>query len=271
MWRRLLSLKLSAILGIVCLVLIALHYIGVLVFFENIVIRVLAPVQTRIFGIGSGFQNVYTSVFERRDIAAHYDELKASVDRLTIENSQLKALLDEEQAASVQQDYLARNKITAVTARVIGKNPEPNLQAIIIDKGSNDGVAVDQPIITGDGILVGKISSVRSRSAQAILINDSRSRIAAVVQNDVGSKGVVVGEHGLSLRMELIPKNEQIAEDMVVTTSGLESSVPRGLVIGKVSRILAEENSSFQTAFIQSLSKLDNIMVVSVLLGATYD
>ena len=91
------------------------------------------------------------------------------------------------------------------------------------------------------------------------------------MENETKSQGVVIGEHGLSLKMELIGQNEVVKEGETVVTSGLEPTIPRGLVIGKISRVLAEPNSFFQTAFIQSLVKVDSLVVVSVLKSVNDD
>ena len=104
-----------------------------------------------------------------------------------------------------------------------------------------------------------------------LLIYDSYSRMAALIQNESQSKGIVMGEHGLSLKMELIPKNELIKENDIVVTSGLEQNIPQGLVIGKISRFLNEPNDFFQTAWLQSPIKVDNLIFVSVLISPAYD
>ena len=127
------------------------------------------------------------------------------------------------------------------------------------------------PLITDQGIMVGKIFKVYPSSSEAILINDSLSRVSAMVQNETNTQGVVVGEHGLSLTMELIPQNEEIKVDDFVITAGIEPTIPRGLVIGQVSRVVAEPNSLFQTVRVRPLVRADSLTVVSILTGPGHD
>lgn len=265
MFKFVKTTRLSVVLLAVCFLLIFLHYVGILKPIENLVIQVLSPIQHRVYSVSTGINNFYSSFTGGKDLAEENKKLAEEINQLTIQNAQLKTQLQEQGEFLVQNNFLAENSLEAITAKVIGKNPEPNLQSIIINKGSKDGLIVGLSLITDDGLMVGKISKVKRNSAEAILINDSRSRIAAMVQNEFNSQGVVVGEHGLSLKMELIPQNELIQEEDVVVTSGLEPTIPRGLVIGKITRITSESNSFFQTAWVQPLVRIENLTVVSIL------
>lgn len=265
MLKFIFSAKTSVKLLVAILLLIFLHYTRILLPVENLIIRIFAPVQHQVYVMGSGMNNFYSNISSNKDLKAENDRLMKEVQELTIENSQLSTLIQIEAETTIQERFLQDLGLEAVTARVIGKNPEANLQAIILDKGSKDGVRIDQPLITSEGVIIGKIEKVRPNSSEALLINDPRSKIAAVIQNENESKGFVVGDHGLSLKMELIPQNEQVSIGDVIVTSGLEPSIARGLVVGKITRVETEANGFFQTAFLQSLVKIDNLTIVSIL------
>ncbi len=258
---------LALVLLAVTVLLIFLHLVGILKPVEGLVFRIFSPLQHRIYAWGSGFNNIYSSLTSRGNLVEENSRLQTQVATLAAANAQLKVKLEESGQLEVQRNFLESLGIKAIAARVIGKNPEANWQSIILDKGEKDGIKVGMPLIVGEGIMVGKIFSVNANNSQAILINDARSRVAAIIQTATNSQGVVVGEHGLSLKMELIPQNEVIREGDLVITSGLEPSITRGLVIGKISRIESESNNLFQTAYIQSLVKIDNLTVVSILIN----
>ncbi|MDD2807752.1 MAG: rod shape-determining protein MreC [Patescibacteria group bacterium] len=270
MFRFLRSISRSVIYLAAVILLIFLHYIGILKPLEDFAIFLLTPIQASVYRLGGGINQLYTGFPGRQDLAKENSSLTEQVNKLIVENSQLKMMIELNSEVSVQQKFLEHSGLKAITATIIGRNPEPNLQSIIIDKGSNDGIKPDLPLITADGVMVGKILKVKGNSSEAILVNDSRSRIAAVVQNEAGSKGAVIGEHGLSLKMELIPQNDKVSEGDVAITSGIEPNIPRGLVIGTVSRVITEANGFFQTALLQSPVKINNLIVVSIVTN-TYD
>jgi rod shape-determining protein MreC len=260
-----------AIIIVTILVVVILgHYIGFLRPVENAVIFVLSPVQRVVYGLGVGINGIYSKLPFGGGDDPSPEQLEEEIKKLVIENNQLKTLIAQQQLESVQQGFLDANGLQAVSARVIGKNPEPNLQTIIIDKGEGSGAVVGLPVISDNGVLIGKISSVRKNSSEVVLVSDSRSTTAAMIQNEAGSKGVVVGEHGLSLKMELLLKNEPVVEGDVVITSGLETFIPRGLVIGRISRLTTEPNAFAQTAWIQPLVQLDSLLIVSILTSPSY-
>lgn len=271
MLKFLKSSRLAFTLLAVVVLLIFLHYIRLLVPIENLVIRIFSPIQHGVYSVGISINNFYDLLLAPDDSTEPDPKLEQELQRLLVENAQLKIQLEQSQAEAVQGDFLASLGFDAVVAKVIGRTPEPNFKSIILNKGSRDGIKVGLPLIIADGIIVGKINKVKANSSEAVLINDSRSRLAAEIQNETKTKGVVVGEHGLSLQMELIPQNEIISDGDVVLTSGVEPTIPRGLVIGQVSQVTTEANSLFQTVRLKSLVKINDLIVVSVLTSPNYD
>jgi len=263
--------RLSVILLAVVVLLIFLHYLGVIKPIEGLVIKILSPVQQRVYSLGVSINNFYSNLTIKKDLNEANKKLAEELNRLTVENAQLKVQLQENKEFSKEQEFLEAKGFKGVVAHIIGKNSEPAQQIIILDKGEKAGIKIGFPVITAEGVIVGKIYQVKNYSSEAILIYDSYSRMAALIQNESQSKGIVMGEHGLSLKMELIPKNELIKENDIVVTSGLEQNIPQGLVIGKISRFLNEPNDFFQTAWLQSPIKVDNLIFVSVLISPAYD
>ncbi|MBU0619941.1 rod shape-determining protein MreC, partial [Patescibacteria group bacterium] len=77
--------------------------------------------------------------------------------------------------------------------------------------------------------------------------------------------GIIEGEFGLTIKMDFIPQNKRINNEDIVITSGLEKNIPKGLVIGKITRINKNNNEVWQNAIIEPLADLDNLIIVSVL------
>jgi len=263
--------KLSLLLLVVVVLLIFLHTVGILKPIENLAVRIFSPIQRGVYALGISINNLYLTVSGSNEPLRVHQEQEKEIQELIVANARLKVQLEESQDLLDQQYFLEDFQFKSISARVIGQNPEPVIQAIILDKGSRHGVAIDMPLITSEGIMVGKIFTVKANSSEAILINDSLSEISALIQNEAQTQGVVIGEHGLSLNMGLIPQNEEIVIDDIVVTAGIEPTIPRGLVIGKVSRVVSEPNNPFQTVRVRSLVRVDKLTVVSILIGPFND
>jgi rod shape-determining protein MreC len=134
---------------------------------------------------------------------------------------------------------------TTVPAIVIANGLSNFRYTITIDKGSSDGIAMDQPVVTGSAqapILVGKVVNVSVDSAEVELIIDRNSAVAGrlAVSHETG---LVEGQGDDDLRMSLITPGTEVQGDETVVTQGYEVSgqrglYPPGLVIGEVSRVI---------------------------------
>ena len=251
------------LLLVVIFLLIFLHYSGVLSPWENFSLGLLAPLQARVYTWGLAINNFY-----RPGVAADpavQDQLIVQRNALLVENAQLKILLAEDQAQKVQTEFLAARGLAAITARVIGKNFQSDSQILTLNQGAQAGVAVGLPVIVGEGIMVAKVLAVEKNTSRILFINDSQSSLGAWIQTAEVVPGVVVGERGLALKMTLIPADQSVRVDDLVVTSGLEETVPAGLVVGLVERVEKDANSFFQTAWIKSPIDSEDLILVSIL------
>lgn len=265
MFRLLKQTHLSLVLLAVALLLIFFHWVGVLRPVEDVIINIFSPIQSRVYALGVNINGLYSNITGKNELVKDNLSLQQEIQDLLTENASLKIRVEELVALLEQQDFLQRNSLEYVSARVIGQNPEANLQAIVLDRGSADGVQLNYPVIVGNGVMVGKISKVNKYSSEAILVNDSQSKISAIILNETQTQGVVVGEHGLNMTMELIPQNEVVNEGEAVVTAGIEPTIARGLMIGQVSRIESESGDLFQTIRVRSLVKIDKLVTVSII------
>ena len=119
----------------------------------------------------------------------------------------------------------------------------------------------DQPVVTGDG-LVGKVSAVSSNAAQVTLITDHTSGVSAQVVPD-GASGLVKARVGdpSDLLLDFVQKGRPVAKGATVVTAGwrssrLESLFPRGIPIGKVTRVDSTERELYQRVHLQPFADL---------------
>ena len=256
--------KLFVVLLAVVALLIFLHYLGVLSPLEGLAQRGLTPIENRLYVFGTAVNQLYRFPAQR-DLAAANRQLTEQVTALAVQNAQLKTLLSEQAWENRQLDFLTAEGLSAINAKVIGRNLETSEQLLMVNRGSNDGVAVGAPVIAEQGVLVGRVVTVRTHSAQVRLVNSSLSSFGAMVQNEQEDRGVVIGDRGLSVRMDLIAQSAMVAAGDIVVTSGIEADVPRGLVIGQIEQVVTEPNNLFQQAFIKTLVDVDALVAVSIL------
>ncbi|OGY48149.1 MAG: rod shape-determining protein MreC [Candidatus Buchananbacteria bacterium RIFCSPHIGHO2_01_FULL_47_11b] len=253
------------ILGAVVL-LAVLHYAGPLQYVEDGIIRLLSPLQVRMFSAGVNVNSLYDVTVSKSELLSQREELTSRVGELLAENAQLKTTLAEFEESAFQRSYLTERNLTAVEARVVGKTIDALSHVVILDKGSRDGVRLGTPAITKNGLLVGTVIDLNNSTSKLLLITDTKSSIAALIENDRQTRGIVAGDRGLSLAMDLIPEDEPIAIGEIIVTAGLEATIPRGLVLGEVERVERDPNSFFQRVLVKQLINFDRLTIVSLLI-----
>jgi rod shape-determining protein MreC len=232
--------------------------------------EVLSPMEEGASRIFKPFSDLAGWVGDVADAKKQNKELKAEVKNL---HGQLATLATNQREAAqlralaqVSQN-LPQNAKT-VTARVIAHSPTVWYSTLDIDKGRNDGIRVNQPVITAGG-LAGTVVSTTGGTAQVALITDSSSAVAAEVMPN-GVHGVVKPEiGGKDLILDYIPKNSHVHRGQVVITSGfksaeLQSLFPRGIAIGKVGSVNQDQLQVYQRVRVHPYAELRDIDFVQV-------
>jgi rod shape-determining protein MreC len=156
-----------------------------------------------------------------------------------------------------------------VVARIIGRPPSPYQQEITISAGSDDGIAVNAPVVTEEG-LVGLVTDVTDSQARITLLTDQSSAVSGVVLES-GAAGVVRhGASSSSLILDRVEKDEMVTEGNTVITSGwktdkFESLFPRGIPIGIVESVGQQDVDLFKRVQIAPLVDFDSLSMVIVL------
>jgi rod shape-determining protein MreC len=158
-----------------------------------------------------------------------------------------------------------------VAANVIVRDPNLWYETITIDKGSDDGVRVGDPV-TGDGALVGNVSEVDPTVSIVTLITDHTMAVAAQVQDAAGDTGVLVPAVGdpNQLVLQYLPTTAQVQQNDQVVTVGFRSGslqdlYPAGLPIGQVSAVGNQlaNNGQVTVTPAADLRRLDVVQVLT--------
>jgi rod shape-determining protein MreC len=185
------------------------------------------------------------------------------------ENAQLRNLVKLDRGPA-----LAESAYEPVTGRVIARSPTVWNSAVTVDVGSGDGVKVDDPVISGDG-LVGLIASTQGGSAQVTLLTDHASAVSAKVVPG-GVQGVIRPDIGdpEDLILDFIDSTKDVHGGQAVVTSGwraegLASLFPPGLPVGEVTSAPILEQEASQQVHLRPYADIANLDLVQVLTGGS--
>jgi len=233
-----------------------------------------APVQTGTDRALKPFRDFFGWFGDTLDAKGENEQLREEVEQLRkrvaqastaeADARQLKGLVELTRSDGFPQGT------EPVAARVIARSPTVWHSSVKIDKGSSDGVREDDPVIAAGG-LAGKVTSVTGGTAEVTLITDGSSAVSAQIMPD-GAAGIVKPEVGQpeDLLLDFVQRGRQVTEGTTVVTSGfaterLESRFPRGIPIGRVSRVDLDEVDLYQRVHIEPFADLRRMDIVQVL------
>jgi len=229
-------------------------------------LRVIAPLQ---YALQNLVRPVGKAIGGAGDIANLQSELEAARQEVAELRSQVILL----QEASIENEILRRElnfKNAAMeghilAAEVIGYDTNDYLHYLIIDRGSQDGIQSNMPVVTSQG-LVGRITQTSTYASKVMLLTDPSSSVSARIQRTRGT-GMVQGDPAKGLVMKYIPQDDPVQVGDVVLTSGLGGAFPQRLPIGQITSIEKSDVGMFQSACLVPAVDLRNLEMVSVLLS----
>ena len=228
---------------------------------------VFSPVRggaERVFGpVG----DAWNGLWHYNDVRKENEQLRAEIDSLRGQQAQQQDAAKQLQMISDLDKISQWTTLGGVDARVVA-GPLTNFEHTLeLDKGSNDGIAVDMPVVTGAG-LVGRITRVENTRSVVKLLTDPDvvvgirllSSQETGLMHGTGDGQPLVIDQGIGPKVQ-VPPNE------LVTTSGDDrAAYPPNVPIGTVTRATLSSDQLHQILTVEPLADLGNLTFVKVLL-----
>ena len=221
--------------------------------------------------IGEGLSGFSVYFQKLSDLQKENEELRAQLDDYRDRIYNAKMLEEENKWLS---DYLGLKKehsdFLFEEASVIGRESGNYSTVYTLSKGTMHDIKVNMPVITEDGV-VGYVTEVGPTWCRAVSIIETASAVGAYIERS-GELGLIEGSYELRFegkcRMIRLPADADVHEGDRVLTSGLGSIYPRGLFVGEVVSVDADQYSRTLTAVVQP--KVDYASLVKVMIIKDY-
>ena len=185
--------------------------------------------------------------------------------RLSLENQVLKVHETENIRYREFLNFKRRESLDFVGADVISKGVTANMSSIIINRGSNDGVSKNLPVLSSNGV-IGKITAVSSSSSEVQLISDVNFRLSVKIAPDE-VEGIMRWIREDICEIAELKKISDIEIGDIVLTSNLSIYFPPNLPVGEVVSIFEKSDSSNRIVTMKLFSDLSTINQLFVLLN----
>jgi rod shape-determining protein MreC len=203
----------------------------------------------------SYFMSVYAAkeIIEIKKQLGEALEIRNRYEELELENIRLKKFVN----------FTSQAPNAYIAARVIARDPSPWFQTVMIDKGMEDGLKKGSPAMVSEGI-VGQVVEVSGKYSRILLITDRNSAVDAFVQNS-RVRGIVKGNNEDNCSFVYTLRKDDVREEEIIVTSGLDQVFPKGLMIGRVLSVTKDQSHLFQDVSIETSVDFEKIEEVLAL------
>ena len=254
----------TIIFALLVIGLIALALGGYLTPLSRLVLNPVVSAQTWLSVRFQALQNAIAAPQDLARLQQRNSEMEAEVSRMQTEIIVLKQQISETRVLSALVDFARvqpENRYLAAT--VIGRDPSPFLEYVIINRGSDDGLRRGMPVVTQQG-LVGRIAAVTADAARVQLITDPASTINVKLEPS-GAQAVIRGEVSGEISLAMIPQSAPVEIGDLILTSGLGGNYPTNILVGQVTGVRRRETDLFQSASVQPVVDFNQLEIVLII------
>ncbi|MBI2625442.1 rod shape-determining protein MreC [Candidatus Parcubacteria bacterium] len=211
-------------------------------------------------------QNAIRFVSTLRDLHTENLSLRAETRTLRAENVRLRESLKETETVRREFGMAGEVRFQLLAARVVGRDPDLTSDNITINRGRRDGVVMGAAVIAPGDILVGRVVRTDNSSAAVRVLTDPASSVSSITATH-RTTGLLKGQKGLGLRLELVEPGREIEQGELVLSSGQDGLFPSGFTIGTISAVGQAQTGVLTTAAVAPAENFRNLETVLVVVG----
>jgi rod shape-determining protein MreC len=200
--------------------------------FERTVMTIFAPVPKSVNWLGQTASDMYHGYLDMRRAVNENVALNRKVAELTTDNLRLKQSQGDVTRLRQLLGYSDEFTMKTTMATAIMLDASGRFKSIIIDRGSNADIEVNDTVVNANG-LIGRVVLTTKDMAKVQLVTDSNASVGALVER-TRRQGVVRGIGGGGLQMYDVPSLADIQPGDTVLTAGIDGIYPKGIPVGTI-------------------------------------
>lgn len=229
--------------------------------------HVIAFIQGPVSGAGNGVKTGAKGILQFRSVLKENEQLKEQVAELNREIIRLKLSKTELEELKSLSEILGYPNIadnyTLVSADVIAMDGSNWFNIFTINAGADQGVRKDDVIISGEN-LIGRVLETGDNWSKVISVIDESNSVSFKVLRDMALLGILSGDGKGGLAGYMLDPDGAVIEGDVLISSGM-GMYPEGIVIGKVSEVVWNNDTLLKTLKIEPGAYFKNLQKVTVL------
>ncbi|MFT4113310.1 rod shape-determining protein MreC [Silvibacterium sp.] len=229
------------------------------------VVTVITPPEKLLRNFGGWIEGIWGGYIDLIHVRRDNADLRNEIERLRLEQASVAEDARQAQRLQAMLGFKEHYIYKTVPAQVVGSSGTDQSRIVYIDKGSDDGIQPDMPVVTQDGI-VGRIKEVFPSTSQLMLISDTTSGVGVILET-TRIRGVLKGAAFGGVQVVNVSPDERIKQGEKILTSGGDQIFPRGLPVGTVEKMQPDpDRDPLQDVIVKPaahLSELEEVLVIT--------
>lgn len=252
----------------VCLIFFSYKFGSVFNPIRSGINAMITPMQRGITMVGESVNNFFQKFDDVEKLKEENQELRDKIAELESENDLLQTdLYDLERYKQLLELAETYVDYPTVGANIIAKDTSGYYATFTIDKGSNQGMAVDMNVIADNG-LVGIITEVGKNYSIVRSIIDDNSFVSASILK-TSDNCIVCGNLELLdtgfIEIRDISVNSEVKNNYKVYTSSLSEKYLPNILIGYISNIQVEADGLSRKGYLTPVVDFEHLNTVLVI------
>ncbi|MCP3924254.1 MAG: rod shape-determining protein MreC [Desulfobacterales bacterium] len=231
--------------------------------FQRFALYGISPVQSVVSKSIRSFKSVWSNYFLLISVSRENEILRKKLGVVTKEKNKYIEVAYENERLKKLLSFKQNHYFSTKAAKVIGRDMSKWFKTVIIDQGSAQGIRSGLSVVVSEGV-VGQVTEVALNHSKVLLIEDRNSAVDALIQRN-RARGVIKGESTDRCFLDYALLKNDIRVGDIIISSGLDGLYPKGLRIGKVTKVVRPNAGIFQDVIVTpfvDFEKLEEVLVI---------
>jgi rod shape-determining protein MreC len=208
--------------------------------FERTVMTLFSPVPKAVNWVGQTASDMYHGYLDMRRAVNENLELRRKVAALTTENLKLHQSETDMRRLRSLLGYAEQFSMQTSMAQAIMQDTSGRFKSAIIDRGSADGIEINDAVVNANG-LIGRVILTTNDLSKVQLLTDGNCSVGALIER-TRRQGVVRGDGQNGAEMHDVPSLADVKPGDRVLTAGIDGIYPKGIPVGVIVKVEEGQN-----------------------------
>ena len=234
---------------------------------EKIVYTISRPLEFSFNIVTQQSSSFIKSYVDLRGAREESEQLRDENSKLSVQIQMLREVEKENERLQKLLNFVRKVNFKFVSGHVQSGDPSFLYRSIRLNRGDSDGVLPGMAVVAAEGA-VGVVMRTLKSYSDVLLLNDPNSNLDVIVARN-RRRGMLEGSSGQGMLFKYADRGSRVIVGDEIVTSGLTGPFPRGIVVGRVTRIRVEPDGVSQMIEVEPAVNFAEVSEALILLRSS--